>query len=300
MRLAFAVFCSELLATISIQISQIACAVLKQTAVETKVYWQRETNPVLFGYNVKLTCMVDRKKGCDKTVTRRWDLGSDRNTLLLNGYSINSSKYYEESNDPCDNFSLVIMHFDNNDVNEEYWCSFGVETSRQMLMLDDRYFMEKPKKKDIESNLEQNEERELDLRISFYKVYPKPKCKMKIGDNNWVDVTVLSNPIGIFFNSSLHYKTAFEKRQCNDNLAIVCRLLSYNILQLNTKINCTDTEKNSKTAKIITPVLIVVVFIFIGFVLYVCKGNITTMCVYCMSRTKTFINNDERESLNAA
>lgn len=227
---------------------------------------------MLFGNNVKLTCMVGRKEGCDNTVTRRWDAGPDRNTLLLNGYSINSSKYYEVTKEPCDNFSLVIMHFDLNDVNREYWCSFGLETSRQMLMLDDRYFMGKPKNKDIESHLEQNEERKLDLRISFYKVYPKPKCKMKIGDKNWVDVPLVSNSIGIFFNSSLHYKTVFEKSQCNDNVTSVCCLLSYNILQLNKQINCTDAEVNgeinSMIAMVITPVFIVVAFIFIGFALY--------------------------------
>lgn len=107
------------------------------------VHWQLETNPVLFGNNVTLTCMVGRKEECDKTITRRWDAGPDRNILLLNGHSTNSSKYYEVFKDPCDNFSLVIMKFDLTDVNLEYWCSFGFETSRQMLMLDDRNYIGK-------------------------------------------------------------------------------------------------------------------------------------------------------------
>lgn len=85
--------------------------------------------------------MVNRKERCDNKATRRWDAGPDRNILLLNGFSTNSSKYYEISEDPCKNFSLVIMQFDLNDVNWEYWCSFGLDTSRQMLMLDDRYFL---------------------------------------------------------------------------------------------------------------------------------------------------------------
>lgn len=103
--------------------------------------WKRETNPVLFGYNVTLTCMVGRKEGCDNTTSRRWDAGSDRKTLLLNGHSINASKYYEIFEKPCENFSMVIMEFDQKDVDLEYWCSFGFETSRNFLMLDDRYFI---------------------------------------------------------------------------------------------------------------------------------------------------------------
>lgn len=105
------------------------------------VQWKRETNPVMFGKNVTLTCMVGRKEGCNKTVTRRWDAGPNRNILLLNGRSTNSLKYYEVSEEPCENFSLVIMKFDLKDVNWEYWCSFGFDTSRQMLMLDDRHFI---------------------------------------------------------------------------------------------------------------------------------------------------------------
>lgn len=95
----------------------------------------------MFGHNVTLTCMVGRKEGCDKTVTRRWDAGPDRNTLIINGHSTIYSKYSERAEDPCKSFSIVIMQFDLNDVNREYWCSFGFETSRQMLILDDRHFI---------------------------------------------------------------------------------------------------------------------------------------------------------------
>lgn len=96
---------------------------------------------MLFGQNVTLTCVVDKKGGCNIATTRRWDAGPDRNTLIFNGHSTNSSKYYEISEEPCENFSMVIMKFDLNDVDWEYWCSFGFETSRQMLMLDDQSFI---------------------------------------------------------------------------------------------------------------------------------------------------------------
>lgn len=94
-----------------------------------------------FGDNVKLKCTVGRKDDCDSTATRRWDGGPHRNILLLDGHSSNSSKYYEETEEPCISFSLIIKQFDIHDVNCEYWCSFGFETSRQTLMLDEEHFI---------------------------------------------------------------------------------------------------------------------------------------------------------------
>ncbi|CAC5357884.1 unnamed protein product [Mytilus coruscus] len=239
MRIDFAVFCSEVPATINGQIPSIVFIVQIQILIGTAVQWQRETNPVVFGKNVTLTCMVGRKEGCDKTTTRRWDGGPDRNILLLNGHSSNSSKYQEVAAEPCKNFSLVIMQFDLTDVDLEYWCSFGFQTSRQKLMLDDRHFVGVPENKHIQITLKQYDQLRIDLKISFYKVYPKPTCKIKIGGEHWSDETLVSNQVGRFFNSSLHYITTIEKSQCKDNVITICRLLSYTILQFNKRLNCT-------------------------------------------------------------
>ncbi|VDI10945.1 Hypothetical predicted protein [Mytilus galloprovincialis] len=292
----FAFFCSGFLATVNIQITNIILVVQNQATLAAAVQWKRETNPVLFGQNVTLTCMVDRKEGCDITATRRWDAGPDRNTLLLNGHSTNSSKYNEISTEPCENFSMVIMKFDPHDVNWEYWCSFGFETSRQMLMLDDRNFIGKPAMPDIYSSLGNDKQREIHLKIRFYKVYPNPKCKMKIGDTSWEPVTLTSHPTGVLYNSSVHYKTTFPKIQCHNNVTVVCSLLSYTILQLNKRLNCTaedvSRETNYTMQMVIIPVSISVAFIIIMIIGCVCfililknskdspyhKSNIEEMC----------------------
>lgn len=268
----FEFFCSEFLATVNIQIPLIVFVVQNQVSLATAVQWQRETNPVVFGNNVTLTCMVGRTEGCDNTVTRRWDVGPNRNILLLNGHSTNSSKYFEISEEPCKYFSLVIMQFDINDVNWEYWCSFGFETSRQMLMLDDLHFIGLPTNTDIFYSLEHNVQRELDLKITFYKLYPKPKCKIKIEDTKWITVSVNvnleSNHTGIFLNSIVQYKTSFHESQCNCNVTISCSLLSYIILQLNKRLNCTDAvvkHREKNYSMVITSVLVIFAFITIGF-----------------------------------
>lgn len=59
-------------------------------------------------------------------------------------------------------------------------------------------------------------------------------------DTRRVPVTVMSHPTGILFNSSVHYKTTFQKRRCHNNVTINCSLLSYTILQLNKRLNCTN------------------------------------------------------------
>ncbi|CAC5416671.1 unnamed protein product [Mytilus coruscus] len=104
------------------------------------VYWVLKT-PVVFGDSATLTCMVEQKDNCDSEATRRWDGGLNKNILLLNGHSTNASKYYEVVDQPCDNFSMVIMDFGMNDVNCEYRCTFEFETSRRMLTLDARHFI---------------------------------------------------------------------------------------------------------------------------------------------------------------
>lgn len=50
---------------------------------------------------------------------------------------------------------------------------------------------------------------------------------------------VAEHPTGMLYNASVNYKTTFPKRQCNNNVAIVCGLLSRTILQMNKKLNCT-------------------------------------------------------------
>ncbi|CAG2218429.1 unnamed protein product [Mytilus edulis] len=133
---------------------------------------------------------------------------------------------------------LVIMKFDQEDVNSEYWCSFGFETSRQMLMLDDRHFIGVPENKDIQFTLEQSEQISLDLKIIFSSI-SKPKCKIKIGNGDWVDEALKLTPVGIRFNAILHYITTIDKSQCSNTITTICSLLSYNILQLNKRLNCT-------------------------------------------------------------
>lgn len=102
------------------------------------VYWVLES-PVVFGESATLTCIVEQKDHCDSKSTRRWD--RDQNILLINGHSTNASKYFEVADQPCYNFSLVIMNFGITDVNCEYRCTFEFETSRKMLTLDSLHFI---------------------------------------------------------------------------------------------------------------------------------------------------------------
>lgn len=103
------------------------------------VYWELKT-PVVFGDSATLTCIVDQDNNCDSAATRRWDGGRNNTILMLNGHSTNASKYNEVADEPCHNFSLIIMDFGMNDFTD-YKCTFEFQTSRQTLTLDARYFI---------------------------------------------------------------------------------------------------------------------------------------------------------------
>ncbi|CAC5357890.1 unnamed protein product [Mytilus coruscus] len=221
-----------------------------------------------------------RKEGCDSTTTRRWDGGPNNTILLLNGHSSNATKYYEITDDPCDNFSLVIMNFNMNDVNREYWCSFGFETSRQNLPLDERNFIGMPTKNNIHVSLQQRA-LELDLSIEFYKVFPKPKCKIKIGDEHLLNDNIMSNVSGLFINAYLHKTITIPKDRCHGNFSISCTLLTTAILEINKRLNCSFPL--IEDFDMVIPIIIISTVLLLVCIMCI---SITIGCVYQMKRIK--------------
>ncbi|CAC5357889.1 unnamed protein product [Mytilus coruscus] len=268
------------MASVKNQVVNIMLFIMIECDAAYNVHWKRETNPVMFGDNVNLMCMVGRKEGCDSTTTRRWDGGPNNTILLLNGHSSNATKYYEITDDPCDNFSLVIMNFNMNDVNREYWCSFGFETSRQNLPLDERNFIGMPTKNNIHVSLQQRA-LELDLSIEFYKVFPKPKCKIKIGDEHLLNDNIMSNVSGLFINAYLHKTITIPKDRCHGNFSISCTLLTTAILEINKRLNCSFPL--IEDFDMVIPIIIISTVLLLVCIMCI---SITIGCVYQMKRIK--------------
>ncbi|VDH95496.1 Hypothetical predicted protein [Mytilus galloprovincialis] len=237
MAVIFAICSSKFMSSVKNLVVNIILFIMIECNAAYNVYWKRDTSPVMFGDSVNLMCMVGRQEGCDNSTTRRWDGGPNNTILLLNGHSSNATKYYEVTKDPCDNFSLVIMNFNMNDVNQEYWCSFGFETSRQNLPLDEQNFIGMPTKNNIHVSVQQWATK-LDISIGFYKVFPKPKCKIKIGDEHLLIDPIKSNVSRIFINAYLHKTITISKDRCHGNVSIKCALLTTTILDITQSLNC--------------------------------------------------------------
>ncbi|XP_052074051.1 uncharacterized protein LOC127711934 [Mytilus californianus] len=270
----FAQFCSKTLLAMKNQVFNILIVIV-EIAASNAVYWVLKT-PVVFGDSATLTCMVEQKDNCDSEATRRWDGGLNKNILLINGHSTNASKYYEVAYRPCYNFSLVIMDFGMNDVNCEYRCSLDFETSRQMLTLDSRHFIGVPSENDISFNLGQTQT-ELNLQIQFHNVYPIPKCKVEIGHENWVDNFLDTKPNGMFFDASLLRKTDMKISQCDQNVKVICTLLSLTIFQFDTILNCTETSIKFGSAlyfQISFGILIFIIIVAVSCVV-ICRKTMT-------------------------
>ena len=100
--------------------------------------------PVIYGDNIILTCktghvLTDRAE-CP---VRQWYGGHKDRLLLYNNASLDATQYEDRTNLSSTEFSLVIKHYTESDLNMNYTCSCGFRSYTKRLGLSDNNFIGK-------------------------------------------------------------------------------------------------------------------------------------------------------------
>lgn len=166
------------------------------------ISWSLKTKPAVFGKDIELNCTLD---GAPTDKNRQWSKGENVNVVVVNGKTINDTKYVEKFNEATRSSVLTIKSMDIDDVNIPYTCHYGFNQYRDILNMTIENYEYHPVGSD---SFFHHNSTELLLTMVFDKVYPVPKCSAFYGETNVSDkLTMASVPNNEFFNVgiSLHY-----------------------------------------------------------------------------------------------
>lgn len=192
------------------------------------VFWNRTTDPAVFGKDVVLTCTVLQLRKLKDCAQHTWSGGTGGRGLMNNGFSSNEEKYEEKANLSTSQFSLIIRDFGIKDVNVNYTCSCGFNTCTKMLQLDSTHFQYST---DEAHALITTYNNTLKIQMQMIKVYPLPICAVYIGNrevSNKVRLTYRKS--GLFY--SVHFVAEYKlgDEDCNQQPIVQCDLLEQQII----------------------------------------------------------------------
>lgn len=258
--------------------------------INMKVRLELMTKPVVFGENVTIACMIhdNSEIQCDK-INRLWEGGPLNRVLLINGVSVDQTKYVETIDNPCEKFSIIIKSFDLSDVNCSYRCSYGFESSRKELQLDNASFIAKPDLNATKVSISKDKSH-YNVTVNIAKVYPLPQCYLTFGRHtNDLSITEMSGT-SIYKNVTLQQRYSIREicTACRQEIPmnLSCSLNKVIVIQHSESINCSDNcmySFNSKTPAdsrlVLYPIIgILTAILIVNAVVYYCRKRPLT-CV---------------------
>ncbi|XP_071172161.1 uncharacterized protein [Mytilus edulis] len=219
------------------------------------VKWELITKPIVFSKDVTLKCYNSQENTC-RSGGRKWKAGSNSALLIFDEGPVNKTKYGSECME--DGFTLTIKHFDLEDFNQYYACSYGFEKYGANLSTDNYEFHPMTNTFNI-SNIVNGTIDSID--VSFLKVYPFPQCFLLDKDVLIKPQKVFQNFASYFYRGNITFEYKLMEEGCGQNLSIVCHDASNNSIQLpyNTLLKqCLESKKEigSKKEKSIAVVVL--------------------------------------------
>ncbi|CAG2198224.1 unnamed protein product [Mytilus edulis] len=95
------------------------------------VSWSLATKPAVFGKDIELHCILD--DNTTLTNHRHWSEGDNVKVLVVNGKTVNDTKYSEKLDKAKRTSILTITSLESGDVNVPYTCQHGFHTYKKVL-----------------------------------------------------------------------------------------------------------------------------------------------------------------------
>ncbi|XP_052079951.1 uncharacterized protein LOC127718099 [Mytilus californianus] len=174
------------------------------------VSWSLATKPAVFGKDIELHCNLDNDTSLDNS--RHWSKGKNVKVLVVNGETVNDTKYSEELDKSKRTSILTITSLDTGDVNVPYTCQHGFQTYKNVLNMTVENFEYHPDKGKTSFNQEDDH---LLLSMKFEKVFPVPTCKALYGNQNITNLLNISSVRSdVFYKVEISMKYHYVSKEC--------------------------------------------------------------------------------------
>ncbi|XP_052079940.1 uncharacterized protein LOC127718079 [Mytilus californianus] len=174
------------------------------------VSWSLATKPAVFGKDIELHCNLDDNTTLNNH--RHWSKGDNIKVLVVNGKTVNDTKYSEKLDEAKRTSILTITSLESGDVNVPYTCQHGFHTYKKVLNMTVENFEYHPSSND--TIFKQDDDHILFL-MKFEKVFPFPACRASIGGKNITKLLNISSVRSdVFYKVEISLKYHHVSKEC--------------------------------------------------------------------------------------
>ncbi|XP_076089187.1 uncharacterized protein LOC143059552 [Mytilus galloprovincialis] len=174
------------------------------------VSWSLATTPAVFGKDIELHCNLD--DNTTLTNHRHWSKGDNVNVLVVNGKTVNDTKYSEKLDKAKRISILTITSLEPGDVNVPYTCQHGFHTYKKVLNMTVENFEYHPSSNN--AIFKQVDDHIL-FSMKFEKVFPLPACRASIGGKNITQLLNISSVRNhVFYKVEVSLKYHHISKKC--------------------------------------------------------------------------------------
>lgn len=197
--------------------------------------WSLIKPPIVYEENATLFCNTSTVPDCKTS----WMKGTS--VIVHQGATVNPSKYIELK--VLDGYLLIITNISTSDINVSYTCLADRLSYQELLLVSEDNFLVKPKNETTKVEFFQTET-QLDVNISFQKIFPEPKCVLlfqdeKVGSRN----TVSLHKNGMFSEGTIQLSHQFTTTCCHGIFTVICKLCEqvFKIGSISVQQECHET-----------------------------------------------------------
>ncbi|CAC5356778.1 unnamed protein product [Mytilus coruscus] len=212
-----------------------------------------KTNPVLFGENVDIECIINSGNTAN---VMAWKKSPHGETIALNTNSVDVDKYDTRivHNNSQMVYNLRIKNFDTSDVNLLYTCVYGFNSLGKKISLNEKDFIAKPSKKDVKFNFGLTDS-QLTGNIQIRNGYPAPTCTGNFQGQNISEIVISNSNDSILFESKIEIK--HRTTICKGTIMVTCTYGKRNILITDEKNICPSTTENLSDLNLLEYVIVI-------------------------------------------
>ncbi|VDI32944.1 Hypothetical predicted protein [Mytilus galloprovincialis] len=199
------------------------------------IEWYLKEIPAVFGNDIHLVCKLPNDTTCCRKYNRKWNV--DYTLAVMNGLSLNETKFSEELNEVDRLSILTIKSFNEGDINKLYECVYGFWEYISDLKLNNTIFEYHPKiQLPVEPTINGNN---VSVNVVFSKVYPLPVCTAMMGTKNMSSyLNVTNKRIQLLYQSNITLAYAQSEEECKGFLKVICRVGTKELKVVDTKKTC--------------------------------------------------------------
>ncbi|VDH95555.1 Hypothetical predicted protein, partial [Mytilus galloprovincialis] len=229
------------------------------------IEWYLKERPAVFGEDIHLVCKLPNETTCCDFYNRKWNVGTDSKVAVMNGLSLNKTKFSEELNKIDHESILTIKSFDEGDLNKPFQCVYGFFKYKSTLQLDNTRFEYHPDVNlPIEPEIDGNN---FTVKVVFEKVFPFPSCRAVVGLKNISSSLNISNKRKtLFYQSIITLNYAKSEEGCKGSLQVICKVGQKVLKVVDYKKACSNTQDHQPSSLSTGSIAVIVVFSTIGII----------------------------------